>query len=79
MRPQGDLNVKATGPSFADLTEPVNRSPIRRMFDIAQQHDGDDLAHTEIGEPNFDTPEHIHLCEEDFDRIEAFLDTEEVQ
>lgn len=34
------------------------RSSIRLMFDLAQQHD-DDLVHLEIGEPDFDTPEHI--------------------
>lgn len=36
----------------------VDRSQIRRMFDEAQQLD-DDLVHLEIGEPDFDTPEHI--------------------
>lgn len=34
------------------------RSSIRLMFDLAQQHNGD-LVHLEIGEPDFDTPEHI--------------------
>jgi aspartate aminotransferase len=29
------------------------------MFDLANQFDGDDLVHLEIGEPDFDTPDHI--------------------
>lgn len=29
------------------------------MFDLAQGFDGTDLVHLEIGEPDFDTPEHI--------------------
>lgn len=57
MRPLED--PKAVSPSIADRTESVTRSPIRRMFDIAQHHSGDDLVHMEIGEPDFDTPEHI--------------------
>jgi aspartate aminotransferase len=40
-------------------TEPVQRSSIREMFDLAQSFDGDDLVHLEIGEPDFDTPDHV--------------------
>jgi aspartate aminotransferase len=29
------------------------------MFDLAQEYDDSDLVHLEIGEPDFDTPEHI--------------------
>ncbi|RQG96520.1 pyridoxal phosphate-dependent aminotransferase [Natrarchaeobius chitinivorans] len=36
----------------------VDRSSIRIMFDRAADYDGD-LVHLEIGEPDFDTPEHI--------------------
>ena len=34
------------------------RSAIRVMFDMAEAHDGD-LIRLEVGEPDFDTPEHI--------------------
>ncbi|WP_227380392.1 pyridoxal phosphate-dependent aminotransferase [Haladaptatus halobius] len=37
----------------------VERSSIRLMFDLAQESDRDDLVHLEIGEPDFDTPDHI--------------------
>lgn len=44
---------------LAYRAESVERSSIRLMFDLAQQSDSDDLVHLEIGEPDFDTPEHI--------------------
>lgn len=56
MRPQGDHG--ALGPPLAARTGLVNRSSIREMFDLAQQQGGD-LVHLEIGEPDFDTPDHI--------------------
>ncbi len=37
----------------------VERSPIRLMFDLADEYDAEDLVHLEIGEPDFDTPDHI--------------------
>lgn len=37
----------------------VDRSSIRLMFDLAQEYDKEDLVHLEIGEPDFDTPDHI--------------------
>lgn len=36
----------------------TERSAIRVMFDMAEAHDGD-LIRLEVGEPDFDTPEHI--------------------
>ena len=44
---------------LARRTQGLSRSPIRRMFDLAQSMDGADLVHFEIGEPDFDTPAHI--------------------
>ncbi|MCY4730642.1 aminotransferase class I/II-fold pyridoxal phosphate-dependent enzyme [Natronomonas gomsonensis] len=44
---------------LADRTERVSRSPIREMFDLAHEYRDRDLVHLEIGEPDFDTPEHI--------------------
>lgn len=46
-------------PPLARRTEGVARSSIREMFDLAQDFDGEDLIHLEIGEPDFDTPDHI--------------------
>lgn len=57
MRSQGDVEV--TDLSLASRTEMVKRSPIRQMFDLAQHHSGNDLVHMEIGEPDFNTPDHI--------------------
>jgi aspartate aminotransferase len=37
----------------------LERSSIRYMFDKAAQSERDDLVHLEIGEPDFDTPDHI--------------------
>jgi aspartate aminotransferase len=44
---------------LARRSRSVDRSSIRLMFDLAQQQDADDLVHLEIGEPDFDTPDHI--------------------
>ena len=46
-------------PRLARRTTGVERSAIREMFDLAQEYDDSDLVHLEIGEPDFDTPEHI--------------------
>ena len=32
---------------------------IRTLFDLAAEHDAEDLVHLEIGEPDFDTPAHV--------------------
>lgn len=37
----------------------IEKQKIRVMFDLAAAYDGDDLVHLELGEPDFDTPEHI--------------------
>lgn len=57
MRSKSDAHISE--PQLADRTGMVTRSPIRRMFDMAQNHDGQDLVHLEIGEPDFATPDHI--------------------
>lgn len=57
MRPQSD--AQAPGPQLAGRTQLVKRSPIRKMFDLAQEYESEELVHLEIGEPDFDTPEHI--------------------
>ncbi|AXR83201.1 pyridoxal phosphate-dependent aminotransferase [Natrarchaeobaculum sulfurireducens] len=36
----------------------AEHSSIRVMFDLAERHDGD-LVRLEVGEPDFDTPEHV--------------------
>ena len=36
----------------------ASRSSIRIMFDLAEGHDGD-LVRLEVGEPDFDTPDHV--------------------
>jgi aspartate aminotransferase len=37
----------------------VEGSPIREMFELAQSHPDRDLVSFEIGEPDFDTPQHV--------------------
>lgn len=37
----------------------IDKQKIRVMFDLAEQYDGEDLVHLELGEPDFDTPKHI--------------------
>lgn len=37
----------------------VEPQQIRRLFDLANEHDGDDVVHLELGEPDFATPEHV--------------------
>lgn len=56
---QSQSDEQRLGPRLARRTEGVERSAIREMFDLAQQHDDEDLVHLEIGEPDFDTPPHI--------------------
>ena len=43
---------------LANRVQSVDRSVIRVMYDMADAHDGD-LARLEVGEPDFDTPDHV--------------------
>lgn len=52
-------DTAAPARALAARAEAVERSPIRLMFDLAEAHEGDDLVHLEIGEPDFDTPAHV--------------------
>ena len=45
-------------PTPTDRVRRAEPSRIRVMFDLAQRHDGD-LVRLEVGEPDFDTPEHV--------------------
>jgi len=45
-------------PTPTDRVLRAEQSRIRVMFDLAQRHDGD-LVRLEVGEPDFDTPEHV--------------------
>ncbi|TYL39720.1 aminotransferase class I/II [Natronococcus pandeyae] len=45
-------------PTPTDRVRRAERSSIRVMFDLAERHDGD-LVRLEVGEPDFDTPEHV--------------------
>ncbi|MFA9515719.1 pyridoxal phosphate-dependent aminotransferase [Halopenitus sp. H-Gu1] len=43
---------------LSERVDAVEPQQIRVMFDLAEQQDGD-LVHLELGEPDFETPEHI--------------------
>ncbi|MXV60596.1 aminotransferase class I/II-fold pyridoxal phosphate-dependent enzyme [Natronorubrum sp. JWXQ-INN-674] len=45
-------------PTPTERVRRAERSSIRIMFDLAERHDGD-LVRLEVGEPDFDTPEHV--------------------
>ncbi|WP_336344194.1 pyridoxal phosphate-dependent aminotransferase [Halalkalicoccus ordinarius] len=45
-------------PRITERVAASERSAIRVMFDMAEAHDGD-LVRLEVGEPDFDTPEHV--------------------
>ena len=47
--------------NFAARTDAFERSPIRVMFDLAAEaeRNGTDPVRLEVGEPDFDTPEHV--------------------
>ncbi|ELZ19972.1 aspartate transaminase [Halosimplex carlsbadense 2-9-1] len=50
-----------TGPDASRVSERVRAvepQGIREMFDLAVEQDGD-LVHLELGEPDFDTPDHV--------------------
>ncbi|WP_101295825.1 pyridoxal phosphate-dependent aminotransferase [Halegenticoccus soli] len=57
MPPDSSVDLPAT--NLADRIGGVERSKIRVMFDLARRSDDPDLVHLEIGEPDFDTPEHV--------------------
>jgi aspartate aminotransferase len=42
----------------ADRVDHLDRSKIRVMFDLAAEYDGDSVR-LHVGEPDFDTPEHV--------------------
>jgi len=42
-----------------DRVASVERSKIRVMYDMAEESDDGDLVRLEVGEPDFDTPEHV--------------------
>lgn len=42
-----------------DRVASVDRSKIRVMYDMAEESDEEDLVRLEVGEPDFDTPEHV--------------------
>jgi aspartate aminotransferase len=44
---------------LADRVGNFEGSQIRVMFDLAEEHAGEDLVRLEIGEPDFDTPKHV--------------------
>lgn len=37
----------------------IEPQQIRTLFDLANAHDGEDVVHLEVGEPDFPTPEHV--------------------
>lgn len=43
-------------PPLASRVGSVGGSQIREMFDLAEEHGGDELVRLEVGEPDFDTP-----------------------
>ncbi|ELY42240.1 pyridoxal phosphate-dependent aminotransferase [Natronorubrum tibetense] len=45
-------------PTPTERVRRAERSSIRVMFNLAERHDGD-LVRLEVGEPDFDTPEHV--------------------
>ena len=45
-------------PTPTDRVRRTDRSSIRVMFDLAERHDGDPVR-LEVGEPDFDTPQHV--------------------
>lgn len=48
-----------SGPELTARAESLEYSVIREMLELSGELDRDDLVHLEIGEPDFDTPEHI--------------------
>ncbi|SEP24860.1 aspartate aminotransferase [Halogranum amylolyticum] len=52
------VTVLNTPAQIAERVEQFEESKIRVMFDLAEEHEGD-LVRLEVGEPDFDTPQHI--------------------
>ena len=48
-----------TDRAVSDRVARVEPQQIRRLFDLANERDADDLVHLELGEPDFRTPEHV--------------------
>lgn len=48
-----------TGQAVSNRAAQLEPQQIRRLFDLASEHDADDLVHLELGEPDFATPEHV--------------------
>ncbi|WP_209019597.1 pyridoxal phosphate-dependent aminotransferase [Halorussus marinus] len=53
-----DASQQASTPPTAARVDHLERSKIRVMFDLAAEHDGDPVR-LHVGEPDFDTPEHV--------------------
>lgn len=53
------MSRPTTKQQVPDRVASIERSKIRYMFDLAQQYDEGSLVHLEIGEPDFNTPQHI--------------------
>jgi len=56
--PDGDAVDRIDG-RISRRARNVEGSPIREMFELAQRHPDRDLVSFEIGEPDFDTPQHV--------------------
>ncbi|MUV57501.1 aminotransferase class I/II-fold pyridoxal phosphate-dependent enzyme, partial [Halogeometricum sp. CBA1124] len=48
-----------TDPTVSNRVAEIEPQQIRRLFDLAAAHDGDDVVHLEVGEPDFRTPDHV--------------------
>lgn len=57
---KSDMDGEAsTRTGVSERVASVERSKIRVLYDMAEQHPNDDLVRLEIGEPDFDTPAHV--------------------
>ncbi|SFR44471.1 pyridoxal phosphate-dependent aminotransferase [Halogeometricum limi] len=45
--------------TVSDRVAGIEPQQIRRLFDLAAEHGGDDTVHLEVGEPDFQTPDHV--------------------
>ena len=52
-------SYERAAPRLTDRVDSVSRSAIRIMYDLAEDRPGEDLVRLEVGEPDFDTPEHV--------------------
>ncbi|MFC4551617.1 MULTISPECIES: pyridoxal phosphate-dependent aminotransferase [Halorussus] len=53
-----DANRQTSAARLADRARNMDRSTIRLMFGLAEEQTGD-IVRLEVGEPDFDTPEHV--------------------